>query len=79
MSDSASLWAVDHQAPLSIGFSRQEYWNELLLPSSRMYMLICRFIQVNQSIDHIDNDKATLKLARETLDRGVGGRVFRPF
>ena len=42
-------------------------------------MLICRFIQVNQSIDHIDNDKATLKLARETLDRGDGGRGFRPF
>ena len=27
MSD--SLWAVAHQAPLSIGFSRQEYWSGL--------------------------------------------------
>ena len=24
---------VAHQAPLSIGFSRQEYWSGLLLPS----------------------------------------------
>ena len=25
--DSAILWAVAHQAPLSMGFSRQEYWS----------------------------------------------------
>ena len=25
-------WTVAHQAPLSMGFSRQEYWNELLFP-----------------------------------------------
>ena len=23
------LWTVAHQAPLSMGFSRQEYWSEL--------------------------------------------------
>ena len=27
------LWTVAHQAPLSIGFSRKEYWSELLFPS----------------------------------------------
>ena len=26
MSDSVTLWTVAHQAPLSMGFSRQEYW-----------------------------------------------------
>ena len=26
-------WPVAHQAPLSIGFSRQEYWSELPFPS----------------------------------------------
>ena len=25
-------WAVAFQAPLSMGFSRQEYWNRLLFP-----------------------------------------------
>ena len=25
----ATLWTVAHQAPLSMGFSRQEYWNRL--------------------------------------------------
>ena len=27
-----TLWTVAHQAPLSMGFSRQEYWNELPCP-----------------------------------------------
>ena len=27
-----TLWAVAHQAPLSIGFSRQEYWSGLPCP-----------------------------------------------
>ena len=26
-------WTVAHHAPLSMGFSRQEYWSELLFPS----------------------------------------------
>ena len=30
---SATLWTVAHQAPLSVGFSRQEYWSGLPLPS----------------------------------------------
>ena len=27
-----TLWTVAHQAPLSIGFSRQEHWSGLLCP-----------------------------------------------
>ena len=30
MSDSMALWTVAHQAPLSMGFSRQEYCSGLL-------------------------------------------------
>ena len=33
MSDSAILWSVAHQAPLSMGFYRQEYWSGLPFPS----------------------------------------------
>ena len=29
----ATLWAIACQAPLSVGFSRQEHWNGLLFPS----------------------------------------------
>ena len=30
--DSATPWTIAHQAPLSIGFSRQEYWTGLPCP-----------------------------------------------
>ena len=29
----ATLWTVTHQAPLSMGFSRQDYWSGLPFPS----------------------------------------------
>ena len=29
----ATLWTVAYQAPLSIGFSRQEYWSGVSFPS----------------------------------------------
>ena len=28
----STLWTVDHQAPPSMGFSRQEYWSGLTCP-----------------------------------------------
>ena len=31
----ATLWTVGHQAPLSMEFSRQEYWSELPCPFPR--------------------------------------------
>ena len=30
-------WTVAHQTPLSMGFSRQEYWSGLPFPSPRIY------------------------------------------
>ena len=33
MSDYVTLWTIAHQAPLFIGFSRQEYWSGLSFPS----------------------------------------------
>ena len=32
VSDSATPWTVAHQAPLSLGSSRQEYWSGLSFP-----------------------------------------------
>jgi len=34
MSDSATPWTIACQAPLSLEFSRQEYWSGLPFPSS---------------------------------------------
>ena len=33
MSDAATPWTVAHQASLSVGFPRQEYWSGLPVPS----------------------------------------------
>ena len=33
MSDCATPWTAACQAPLSMGFSRQEYWSGLVCPS----------------------------------------------
>ena len=35
MSDSAILWTAAHQSPMSMGFSRQEYWSGLSCPSPK--------------------------------------------
>ena len=33
ISNSATPWTIAHQAPLFIGYPRQEYWSELPFPS----------------------------------------------
>ena len=33
-------WTAAYQAPLSMGFSRQEYWSGLPLPSPKMFRLV---------------------------------------
>ena len=38
MSDSAMPWTVACQAPLSMEFSRQEYWSELPFPPPSLYL-----------------------------------------
>ena len=45
------LWTVSRQAPLSMGFSRQEYWSGLPFPSPAymytcIYMCICIHIYI---------------------------------
>ena len=35
VSDSVTPWTIAGQAPLSMGFSRQEYWSGLSFPSPR--------------------------------------------
>ena len=56
VSDSAIPWAVAHQAPLSMGFSRQEYWSGLLFPTPAdlPYHLNHRGSPSRQSYDHLD-------------------------
>ena len=40
---SATPWTAAFQAPPSMGFSRQEYWSGVPLPSPRPCLLSCKF------------------------------------
>ena len=43
----ATPWTAAHQVPLSMGFSRQEYWNGLPLPSPKItYAMLSHFSRV---------------------------------
>ena len=46
----ATLWTAAHQAPLSMGFSRQEYWSGASSPSPKntgvcIYSLLCQLLR----------------------------------
>ena len=42
----ATPWTAAHQAPLSLGFSRQEYWSVLPFPSPMHASILSRFSHV---------------------------------
>ena len=44
----ATPWTAAHQAPPSMGFSRQEYWSGVPLPSPIAYIHLHRVSQVDQ-------------------------------
>ena len=43
---------VAHQAPLSMGFSRQEYWSGLPVPSPAMWQTQFQFLGRDDPLDH---------------------------
>ena len=45
-----TVWAVACQAPLSMGFSRQEYWSGLPFPFPLVSVLIHRFDEAKESV-----------------------------
>ena len=45
-----TLWTVDHQAPLSMGFSRQEYWSEFPFPSPSGLYSSSNFLKIDASL-----------------------------
>ena len=50
VSDSVTPWTIAHQTPLSMGFSRQEYWSGLPFPSPRCQIVLYtakQYIKIN--------------------------------
>ena len=50
MSDSATPWTTAYQAPPSMGFSRQEYWSRVPLPSPNQTLQRCITVYLNWSL-----------------------------
>ena len=38
----ATLWTAAYEAPPSMGFSRQEYWSGVVLPSPLIFLLVLK-------------------------------------
>ena len=55
----ATPWTVAHQAPQSMGFSRQEYWSGLPFPSPE-------YIMWNA---WLDEEQARIKIARRNINK----------
>ena len=61
----ATPWTAAHQAPPSMGFSRQEYWNGLPLPSPHFSTVFVKKYICN---DNMVMEKGTgHKIKRESL------------
>ena len=49
----ATPWAVAHQAPPSMGFSRQEYWSGVPLPSPRQWSTYSNYINIKNTQEYV--------------------------
>ena len=43
-------WTATYQAPPSMGFSRQEYWSGVLLPSAKVILSVYIYIYIHTLI-----------------------------
>ena len=50
VSDSATPWTAAYQAPLSMGFSRQEYWSGLPCPSPNVMYIYNEILTVKVKV-----------------------------
>ena len=48
---SATPWTAAHQAPPSMGFSRQEYWSGVPLPSPHVFYILSTLLQSNTTLE----------------------------
>ena len=63
MSDSVTPWTVAYQAPPSKGFSRQEYWSGLPLPSPTPYTRIIDLSVEPKSVTLLHKERKVLRLS----------------
>ena len=65
----ATLWTVAHQAPPSMGSSRQEYWSGLPLPSRLWKLAILKSIGWASKLETQERAAANVQLQRSSASR----------
>ena len=81
----ATPWTAAYQAPLSMGFSRQEYWSGLPLPCTAVFITrlpILKIIKINPiSIfwGHHSQRKTSISTVNSYIVKGHQGGSFRKF
>ena len=65
-------WTVAHQAPLSLGFSRQEYWSGVPLPSPWSFLGIYKNDQTIYAVAHWVKNLPAMQETRETWVQFLG-------
>ena len=53
----ATPWTAAYQAPLSMGFSRQEYWSGVPLPSPVRHDAFCELLHLELLLEVTNQDK----------------------
>ena len=80
----ATLWTVAHQAPLSMGFSRQEYWSGLPcpppqdLPNPGTEPMSPTWQADSLSLSHLGSPKGITAVQKKEMLCTVPGELNRP-
>ena len=76
----ATPWTVAHQAPPSLGFSRQEYWSGVPLPAFSRLMLKSRQkkTETHACTKYGDGNQLAFSLLREVFSNSSGFKIQRP-
>ena len=67
----ATPWTAAYKAPQSMGFSRQEYWSGVLLPSPIFKMEVLSFVKNQEDLYHSHQERPSEM--SPSLNTGLAG------
>ena len=77
---SATPWTAAFQAPPSMGFSRQEYWSGVPLPSPKWDLIKLKsFCTKKETISKVKRQPSEWEkiIANETTDKGLVSKIYK--